>query len=113
MSIFQETSLEEEAEVVQKTYEVITKRGLETAALLILRGFGPFAPLGGSLLRFFLGPVTPFMGHREEKIIWTLEKTENLQKLIEMLENSKKDKKLRKEETEPTEDAEQEKGNSE
>jgi hypothetical protein len=93
MSIFQETTPEEEEEVINKVYEIIKKRGLETAALLILRGFGPFAPLGGSLGRFFLGPITPFMGHREEKIIWTLEKTENLQKLIKMLETDMETKK--------------------
>lgn len=37
-----------------------------------------------------MGPLTPFMGHREEKWIWTLEKTENLNKLIAMLEADEK-----------------------
>jgi hypothetical protein len=72
--------------MVQKVYEAIKKRKLNTAAPLLLRGFGSFAPIGGALGRFFLGPITPFMGHCEEKIIWTLEKPGNLQKLIEMLE---------------------------
>jgi hypothetical protein len=107
MSIFQETTPEEEEEVINKAYKIIKKRGLDTAALLILRGFGPFAPLGGSLGRFFLGPITPFMGHREEKIIWTLEKTENLDKLIKMLEkdieeSKKKDEKNKNENVEKT-----------
>jgi hypothetical protein len=86
MSIFQEVTPEEEEEVIQKVYEAIKKRKLNVAALLLLRGFGLFAPIGGALGRFFLGPITPFMGHREEKVIWTLEKPENLQKIIKMLE---------------------------
>lgn len=63
---------------------------MTTAALLILRAFSPFSPTAGALGRFFLGPLTPFMGHREEKWIWTLEKTENLNKLIAMLEADEK-----------------------
>jgi hypothetical protein len=86
MSIFQKVTPEEEEQVIQKAYEEIKKRKLHVGALLILRGFSLFAPIGGALGRFFLGPVTPFMGHREEKIIWTLEKPENLQKLTKMLE---------------------------
>jgi hypothetical protein len=97
MSIFQETTREEEEEVILKAYEYIRKHGLETAALLILRGFGPMAPIGGALGRFFLGPVTPFMSHREEKIIWTLERPENLQKLTKMLEDGMQKDKERKE----------------
>lgn len=86
MSIFQEVTPEEEEEVIRKVYEVIRKKKLHVGALLFLRGFSPLAPLAGALGRFFLGPITPFMGHREEKYIWTLEKPENLKKLIEMLE---------------------------
>jgi hypothetical protein len=88
MSIYQETTREEEEEVIQKAYYYIKKHGLETAALLLIRGFGPMAPIGGALGRFFLGPLTPLMSHREEKIIWTLEKPENLQNLTKMLEDS-------------------------
>ena len=86
MSIFDDVTPEEEEEVIKKAYEYIKKKKLRTAALLILRGFSPFAPIGGSLGRFFLGPITPFMGHKEEKLIWTLEKPENLKKLISMFE---------------------------
>jgi hypothetical protein len=86
MSIFQKVTPEEEEQVIQKAYEEIKKRKFHVGALLILRGFSLFAPIGGALGRFFLGPVTPFMGHREEKIIWTLEKPENLLKLTKMLE---------------------------
>jgi len=86
LSIFDNVTPEEEEEVIKKAYKYIKKKNLRTAALLILRGFGPFAPIGGSLGRFFLGPVTPFMGHNEEKLIWTLEKPENLKKLISMFE---------------------------
>jgi len=86
VSIFDEVTPDEEEEVIRKVYEAIRKRKLHLGALLILRGFSPLAPVAGALGRFFLGPLTPFMGHREEKYIWTLEKPENLRKLIEMLE---------------------------
>ncbi|MDP2901116.1 MAG: hypothetical protein Q8O47_09120 [Candidatus Bathyarchaeota archaeon] len=86
MSIFDDVTPGEEAETVDTAYKLIKERKLETAALLILRAAGLFAPLAGAMGRFFLGPVTPFMGHREEKWIWTLEKTENVNKLIAMLE---------------------------
>ncbi len=86
MSIFQEVTPEEEEEVIRKVYEAIKKKKLHVGALLLLRGFSPMAPIAGALGRFFLGPLTPFMGHTEEKYIWTLEKPENLKKLIEMLE---------------------------
>ena len=86
MSIFDDVTPEEEEDVLKTAYKTIREKQVWTAALLILRSFSPFSLTGGALARFFLGPLTPFMGHREEKWIWTLEKPENLNKLIAMLE---------------------------
>lgn len=86
MSIFDDVTPGEEAETVETAYNFIKEKKLDAAALLTLRALGLLAPFMGAMGRFFLGPVTPLMGHREEKWIWTLEKTENVNKLITMLE---------------------------
>jgi len=89
---------EEEEGVIKKAYEFISKHGLEEAALLILYSVKPMAPLGGALGRFFLGPLIPFIGHREETIITAFEQPENIEKLIQMIETKRREDKERKKE---------------
>ena len=85
MSVFSEVTLEEEEEVIQSLYNMIDARDAHVMALLLIRAFKPVSLIGGSLLRFILGPVVPFLSHKEEKWIWTLQMPENLQKLEDML----------------------------
>lgn len=89
MSIFTPVTLEEEEEVIKDLYKMIDDRNAHIGALLIIRSVKPMSLLGGMLLRFFLGPVIPLLGHREEKWIWTLQMPENLEKLEKMLEEAK------------------------
>jgi len=95
-SIFEEVTPEEEEQMINRTYEFISKYGLEDAALLILFSIKPMASLGGSLGRFFLGPVTPFIGHREETLISTFEQSKNIEKLIERIEKKRREKREKK-----------------
>ena len=86
MSLFQKVTPEEEREIIEKAYKWIKQKKLETAALLLIRGFGPFSFTGSMMLRFFLGPLIPFIGHREDVILSTFESKENLDRLEKMLE---------------------------
>jgi len=86
MSIFTPVTLEEEEEVIKDLYKMIDDRNAHIGALLIIRSVKSVSLLGGMMLRFLLGPVIPFLGHREEKWIWTLQMPENLEKLEKMLE---------------------------
>mgnify|MGYP000524700186 CR=1 FL=1 len=93
-SIFEEVTEEEQEEMIKKVYEIISKYGVEDAALLLLYGFKPLAPLGGALGRFFLGPFLPLIGRREEVFISTFEQTSNIDKLIKLIEEGRgRDKK--------------------
>lgn len=98
MGIFDKVTKEEEERVLKKAYDLIEKYGLYDAALLILYSVKPLAPLGGALGRFFLGPLIPFIGHREESVITTFEQSGNIGKLIEMIEEKREEDRARKEE---------------
>lgn len=97
-SIFDEVTPEEEERMIEKAYKFISKYGLEDAALLILYSVKPLSPLGGALGRFFLGPVVPFIGHREETFITTFEQSKNIGKLIEMINAKREEERAKKEE---------------
>ena len=86
MSVFTPVTLEEEEEVINELYKMIDDRNAHTGALLIVRSIKPISLLGGMMARFFLGPLIPILGHREEKWLWTLQMPENLEKLEKMLE---------------------------
>ena len=84
--------------MIEKAYDLITTYGLEDAALLILYSVKPLTPIGGALGRFFLGPLVPFIGHREESLITTFEQPENIEKLIDMIVVKRKEERAKKEE---------------
>lgn len=98
MGIFDKVTEEEEERVLKKAYDLIEKYGLHDAALLILYSVKPLAPLGGALGRFLLGPLIPFIGHREESVITTFEQSGNVGKLIEMVEAKRKEDRAKKQE---------------
>ena len=64
--------------------------------MLFLGTIKPLVSLGGQLGRYFLGPLLPFIGEREDAFIQTFEKRENVERLIKMLEESKKEEKAGK-----------------
>lgn len=76
--------------MIEKTAEIILKYEMDVPAILFLGSFKPLVSLGGQLGRFFLGPLLPFMGEREDAFIQTFEKRENIEKLIDILEEAKK-----------------------
>ena len=109
-SIFDEVTPEEEERMIEKAYKFISKYGLEDAALLILYSVKPLSPLGGALGRFFLGPVVPFIGHREETFITTFEQSKNIGKLIEMINAKREEERAKKEKKKKIKNEDQNKG---
>lgn len=85
-----DVSPDEEDDLIKKTAEMILKYDMDTAAILMLQSFKPLVSFGGQVGRFFLGPLLPFMGEREDALIQTFEKRENVEKLIKILEDKRK-----------------------
>jgi hypothetical protein len=110
LGIFDKVTEEEEERVLKKAYDLIEKYGLHDAALLMLYSVKPFAPLGGALGRFILGPLIPFIGHREESVITTFEQSRNIENLIEMIEVKRKEDRTKKEEERKSRKEKKEKG---
>ena len=81
-----EVTPEEEDDLINRTAEAILKHEMDAAAILVLQSFKPLVSFGGQVGRFFLGPFLPFMGEREDALIQTFEKRENVEKLIRILE---------------------------
>lgn len=86
-----EVTPDEEENLIRQTAEMILKYDIDTAAILMLQSFKPLASFGGQVGRFFLGPLLPFMGEREDALIQTFEKRENVEKLIKILEDKRKE----------------------
>lgn len=93
---WKDTTPEEQDDIVKKTVRILEKYGMEVPAILILGSVKPLVYLGGQLGRYFLGPLLPFVGEREDALIQTFEKRDNIEKIIKMLEESKKIEKERK-----------------
>lgn len=85
-----EVTPDEEDDLIRQMAEMILKYDMDTAAILMLQSFKPLASFGGQVGRFFLGPLLPFMGEREDALIQTFEKRENVEKLIKILEDKRK-----------------------
>lgn len=98
--LWKDTTPEEQDDIIKKTVKILEKYGMEVPAILFLGTIKPLAYLGGQLGRYFLGPLLPFMGEREEAFIQTFEQHGNIEKLIKMLEEGKKEEKTRKDEKE-------------
>lgn len=88
-----EKTQEEQDDLIKTTVKFLEKYGMEVPAILFLESIKPLVSLGGQLGRYFLGPILPFIGEREDAFIQTFEKHENIEKLIKMLEESKKEEK--------------------
>lgn len=110
ISIFDEVAPEEEERMIGKAFKFISKYGLEDAALLVLYSVKPVTPIGGALGRFFLGPFTPFIGHREETFITTFEQPKNVEKLIDIIVAKRKEERAKKEEERRTSRKEDKRG---
>lgn len=82
--------------MIKKAAKILKKYEMEVPAILILGSVKPLAYLGGQLGRFFLAPLLPFIGKREDSLIQTFEKSDNIEKLIKMLEEIKKEEKAGK-----------------
>ncbi len=85
-----EVTPEEEDDLIKKAAEAILKYEMDAAAILVLQSFKPLVSFGGQVGRFFLGPLLPFMGEREDALIQTFEKRENVEKLIRILEEARR-----------------------
>lgn len=85
-----EVTPEEEDDLITRTAEAILKHEMDAAAILMLQSFKPLVSFGGQVGRFFLGPFLPFMGEREDALIQTFEKRENVEKLIRILEEARR-----------------------
>ncbi|MCW3991981.1 MAG: hypothetical protein NWE79_04685 [Candidatus Bathyarchaeota archaeon] len=85
-----EVTPEEEDALIKKAAEAILKYEMDAAAILVLQSFKPLVSFGGQVGRFFLGPLLPFMGEREDALIQTFEKRENVEKLIRILEEARR-----------------------
>ena len=109
-SIFEEVREEEEKKMIERIYKIISRYGLEDAALLFLYGVKPLSPLGGALGRFFLGPFMPFIGRREEVLISTFEQPRNIDKLIKLIEEGRKEEEKQKEPKEQKKSKEEKRG---
>ena len=81
---------EEEDAFIKKVAEKIHQYRLETPAIILLESTKPLMYIGGEMSRFFLSPFTPMLGEdfdiKSMKFILTLEKRENIQKLLKLLE---------------------------
>lgn len=86
-----EITPEEEDDLIEKAAEMILKHEMDAAAILMLQSFKPLVSFGGQVGRFFLGPFLPFMGEREDALIQTFEKRENVEKLIRILEKTRRE----------------------
>jgi len=82
-----ETSQENQDAIINKVADTIIKNKMDTAAILLLLTFKPLVPIGGQLGRFFIGPLLPFMSDKEDALIQTFERQENIEKLVKILED--------------------------
>jgi molybdopterin converting factor small subunit len=104
---YQPISPDEEEKLIKKVGDLLHKKGLSTTAVLFLQSSKPLIFIGGELGRFF---VTPFLSLfqenldiKSEKFLRTLDRRENVEKLIlylekleKNLENEKKEKNQKK-----------------
>jgi hypothetical protein len=82
-------------EYIEKVAQYISKKGMETPAIMLLHTFKPLAFMTAELASFFLAPFLILIGEESFKIIDVFEKTKNLEKLIKKIEekSQKKEKK--------------------
>jgi len=83
---------EYEGKIIEKTVELITRFDMEGPAVFMLEAIKPLVFVGGQFARFFLAPFLPIFGETSDDVIATLEREDNIEKIIQMIEKKEKEK---------------------
>jgi len=87
--LWEESTPEEEEEVIERIARYIVNKRLELPAGILLLGLSPFTFIGAQWGRFFLSPYLSALGGMGEdgnRVISTFEKRSNVKKLRERIE---------------------------
>jgi acyl-CoA reductase-like NAD-dependent aldehyde dehydrogenase len=88
--MWNEPTPEEEDEIIRRLAEAIYKYDMDLVAILFLESIKPLASVGGQLARYMVAPFVPFVGEKSIPYLATLQRKENVEKLIRQLEERSK-----------------------
>ena len=91
--LLDEPNESEEKEIIEKTAAKIANSEWSNLIMLLLRTGKPLFYIGGELATFFLSPLLIMFEDKGFKFINTLEKRENIEKLIARIEELEKETK--------------------
>ena len=83
---------DKEEELIEKIAKKIIDMELDPIAIMLLNTFKPISTIGGELGYFFLAPYLPLLDERGYDFIDTVEKRENIEKIILRVEHLSKEK---------------------
>lgn len=84
--MYREPTQNEEEEILDKIAEYVVKTEMVSPSILILHMLRPLGTLGGEFGQILIVPFLPFNEEEISRLIDTLGKTHNIEKLIDKIE---------------------------